>query len=609
MTSRIARREFLAGLVVTVAVSPLGVGCSSDDDGGTTPGVKYSTDPADQLAVFPQGIASGDPKPDSVILWTRVAPKSGSGSVKVIYEIATDEAFKSIIAKGELTADDASDHTLRVKPTGLSAYTSYFYRFKAEKVISPTGRTKTAPAADQDVPVRFAFASCQDFVGRYYHAWKAFLEQEDPVDFVLWLGDYIYETNGDPDFQTSTPDRTVTIQDGIEIVKGVKAASSLADYRGLYRQYRSDENLRAAHAAFPFICIWDDHEFANDSWQDHSTDFNEKKGDEKSTERRENANQAWFEYQAADVTFEADKTFPEDLVIYRTLRYGKHVELFLTDQRSYRDDHCIPEGAATTDKPAGAPSDVPTYAEAGKLSANSALGTRNFCKKPGFDKIEAFVKPTMLGDKQKSWLIDGMKASTATWKMWGNETQLLQMTVDLSLPGVPILFQGIWYLTVDQWDGFRTERKEVLEALSAVENLVVLTGDIHAFYAGELYPDFDAPGAKPMGVEYVCAGISSSPFQEIVANQVLNLDPDGNFGLKPLATDKAKFDAAVQSANPHYKHVEGFSHGIAVVDVNGATDIEVTFLGVADVKTKTFDGTVTRSRYKTAAGTNKIEKI
>ncbi|MBK7585708.1 MAG: alkaline phosphatase D family protein [Myxococcales bacterium] len=606
MASRIARRDFLTGLVVTVAVTPLG--CSSDDGGGADP-VKYSSDPADQAAVYPQGIASGDPKPDSVILWTRALPKSGAGSVQVIYEIASDEAFTDIIAKGSVSADEAMDWTVRIKPTGLSAFTSYYYRFKAEKVISITGRTKTAPAADADVPVRFAFASCQDFVGRYYHSWTAFLDQEDPVDFIVWLGDYIYETNGDPDFQTSTPDRQVEIPDGLEIVTGVKAATTLADYRALYKQYRSDANLQRAHAAFPFITIWDDHEFANDAWQDHATDFNEKKGEEKSTERRENSNQAWFEYQPADVTFDANKAFPDDLVIYRTLRYGKHVELFLTDQRSYRDDHCIPEGAGTTDKPAGAPAGVPTYSEAGKLDKNAALGSRNFCKKSGFDAIEAFVKPTMLGAKQKQWLIDGMKGSNATWKIWGNETQLLQMAVDLTLPGVPILFQGVWYLTVDQWDGFRTERAEVLQALSGVENLVVITGDIHAFYAGELHVDFDAPAAKPIGVEYVCAGISSSPFQEIVANQVLSLDPDGNFGLKPLATDVSKFNSLLQSTSPHYKHADSFAHGIAIVDVATDKDIQVTFLRVADVKTKTFDGTVTRTRFKTAAGSNTVEKL
>ena len=146
------------------------------------------------------------------------------------------------------------------------------------------------------------------------HRWKACLA-DDPVDHVVWLGDDIYATDGDPDFQTIAPDRKITIPDGIEIAPKVKAAKSLEDYRGLYRQYRSDEHLQKVHASYPFITIWDDHEFANDCWQDDATDFNDKKGDEKSTARRENANQAWFEYQPADVSFDANQAFPIYLVI------------------------------------------------------------------------------------------------------------------------------------------------------------------------------------------------------------------------------------------------------------------------------------------------------
>ena len=348
---RLRRRDFLQAIVVTAAAVPFS-GCGSDDDGG-------GSTAADPDAEFPQGLASGDPKPDSVVLWTRAVPVSGSGSVKVRYEVALDEAFESMVAQGSVSVTEDSDWTVRIKPVGLEPYTQYYYRFKAGKMVSDVGRTKTAPTADQDVNVRFAFASCQDFIGRYYHSWKAFLEQEEPVDFVVWLGDYIYETNGDPDFQLNDPNRKIDIQDGIQLLPDsdptVKAASSLADYRGIYKQYRADENLRKAHQMFPFITIWDDHEFANDCWQDHSTDFNEAKGEEKNTPRREAASQAWFEYQAADVDWDAAAAFPNDLTIYRTLRYGKHVELILTDQRSYRSDHVIPEAATGGQKPEGAP--------------------------------------------------------------------------------------------------------------------------------------------------------------------------------------------------------------------------------------------------------------
>jgi alkaline phosphatase D len=441
MASSFNRRAFLRGFIVTVAASPL-AGCG--DDAVTPDGP--STDPEDQERVFPQGLASGDPSPSSVILWVRVEPESETGPIDVQFEVATDEAFSSLVAEGDVTVSEDTDHTLRVKVTELSPFTTYYYRFTSRDVISPVGRTKTAPADDADVSVRFAFASCQDFIGRYYHSWKA-LAAEPDVDFVLYLGDYIYETNGDPDFQQSTSDRKIDIPDGVALLDddpSVKGALTLRDYRGIYKQYRRDPDLRAIHARFPFICIWDDHEFANDAWQDHATDFNEAQGDEKSPERRHAASQAWFEFQPADVSFEAAADPPDDLKIYRTIRYGKHVELFLTDQRSYRDDHVIPEGAAPTDRPPGAPATVPTYAEAGKtpLFPNSEVFSRNFVIKQGFDGIEAYVQPTMLGAAQKQWLIDAMTSSTASWKIWGNQTQLVQMMIDLTSFDIPDAFKG-----------------------------------------------------------------------------------------------------------------------------------------------------------------------
>ncbi|MEZ4221364.1 MAG: alkaline phosphatase D family protein [Polyangiaceae bacterium] len=608
---RVSRRSFLQATLVTASAVPFTAGCSDGDEGQQKQPAWfgfYSTDPADTLRVFPQGVASGDPKPDSVILWTRAVPDSGSGDVVVAYQIALDEEFTEVVASGRETTNESTDWTVRIKLVGLNPYTQYYYRFGAERVQSDIGRTKTAPSADQDVNVRFAFASCQDYIGRYYHSWQALLETEDPVDFVVFLGDYIYETNGDSDFQLTGGERQIEIPDGIEIEPGsppVKAAKTLADYRGLYKQYRSDETLKKVHRLYPFISIWDDHEFANDAWQDHATDFNEAKGDEKSTARREAANQAWFEYQLADVEWNADANFPDDLKIYRTLRYGKHMELVLTDQRSYRSDHAIPEKATGAERPAGAPDTVPTYAEAGKLSKNAAIGSRNFVRKSGFDGIEAYVKPTMLGAEQKQWLLDTVKGSDATWKIWGNETQLLEMLIDLSPFPVPSLFQGIYYFTVDQWDGFRTERMEVLKALEGVKNLVAITGDIHAFYASELQVDFDNPG-EPMAVEYVTAGISSSPVQEIAETQVNGLDPDGNFGLKPLIP---QFDKVLNDSNKHYKYNKSFAHGVAVMEIDGDKEVRVTFLDIQDVQAKTWDGKVTKTGFRTPSGSNRIETI
>jgi alkaline phosphatase D len=587
------RRAFLRGLLVSVAAGAVPA-CDDRDAPGDD---ELSTDPADRARVFPQGLASGDPSPSSVILWTRVEPPAGGGPVEVDYEVATDEAFEDVVATGSLSVSDSTDHTLRIRLTALEPYTTYHYRFVALGVQSIAGRTKTAPLPDADVSPRFAFASCQDYVGRFYHSYKALLA-DGPVDFVVFLGDYIYETDGDPSFQTESAERKVELPDGLDIGGGTKAALTLADYRTLYRIYRSDPDIQAVHAQAPFVCIWDDHEFANDCWRDHATDFNDERGDEKSPERRLAANRAWLEYQPADVGDD-----PADLRIYRTLRYGKHVELVLTDQRSYRDDHVIPEGALPSDKPEGSPDDFPTYIAAGKVFANSEIFSRNFVKKSGFDVFEDFEKPTMLGDEQKQWFLDAMKSSTATWKFWGSETQVVQMVLDLSGFDLPADFKGVYYFTVDQWDGFRTERRELVEALAGTPNVVVITGDIHGFYAAEIHPDPDAPGEVPVMVEYVTSGISSSPVQQIAQSAV-----DANPDFSALGALVPVFDDVLALASLEYKHRASNVNGISIVEVDADREIRVHFLEVADVFSAE-PGPVTKKSFRTRAGTNRVEPI
>jgi alkaline phosphatase D len=230
--------------------------------------------------------------------------------------------------------------------------------------------------------------------------------------------------------------------------------------------------LQSRRARSPFVVTWDDHEFADDCWQDHSTSFNGQDpvtkgplvGDEKSTQRRTNANRAFWEHQPIDVVYKSTLFFPADIAIYRNLRWGKHVEIFMTDQRQYRDDHLIPEGVGT---------DI----SVGKFIDYTIIGTRYFIRKSGFDTKEASAKPTLLGAAQKAWFLDAVKKSTATWKVWGNEVQVYQMGLDLKLlPGVPDdLCPGagctvepyVAYVNGDQWDGFRSERKEILEAFQA----------------------------------------------------------------------------------------------------------------------------------------------
>lgn len=597
MRDSMRRRDFLRLMAVTVAAgsAPLS-GCGSDDDG--TVDAFLDSDPGLTDATFPQGVASGDPRPDSVVLWARVQPPAGTASVEVAYQVAEDAAFGRIVAHGTLLTDAARDFTIKLKPVGLAPFTRYFYRFRALDVSSEIGETKTAPRPGDDVDVRFAFASCQDYNGRYYHAWRALVNEEAPVDFVLHLGDYIYETAAQSDFQTPSDDRIARIPDGQPASTGPipsTAAATIADYRALYKQYKADVDLREAHRRFPFIAIWDDHEFSNDAWQAQATYFNELEGyDEWQPERREAASQAWYEYMPADVPYDEAAAFPDDIRIYRNLRYGRHVEVFMTDQRYYRDDHAVPEG--------------PINLATGKVTENSAIGSRNFALKSGFDEIEADVAPTMLGAAQKQWLIDGMRSSTATWKIWGNQVQLWQMALDLSgFPALPEQYRDLFYFTLDQWDGYRSERREILTALADVRNIVAVTGDIHAFFAAELHPDFDDPG-EPTAVEYVTAGITSLSVQLITQATVAGNPLLSALGLLDLVPRSAQI---LRSTNAAYlRHADTLANGIAIVDVRADSEIEVTFLRVNAVTNPSYAAqTLERARFRTVSGSNRVETI
>src|SRR5215470_6107896 len=343
------RREVVKTFVVTagaVVAAPHLSGCS--DSGGTETPTTYS---------FPQSIASGDPRTDSIVLWTRVQ-SSATGDVPLAVEIATDEAFQSrvTVTPATVTAAASADFTVRVKVTGLTAGTRYFYRFRAgDTTTTNVGRFKTAADAAVDAPVRFALLSCQDFVGKFYNTLTELLASaQDDLDFVLFIGDYVYETTGDPQFQSQSG-RKVTFSDQAGAIQlGTSpnffyAAKSLSNYRELYKTYRGDATLQKVHEKFPFIVIWDDHEFSDDCWQDVGT-YTDGVKDETDKDRRQNAEQAFFEFQPVALDSEAtgalsltrDQLFP-NTKLYRDFRFGKHVHLLLTDYRSFRPDHPVPE--------------------------------------------------------------------------------------------------------------------------------------------------------------------------------------------------------------------------------------------------------------------------
>jgi alkaline phosphatase D len=367
----ISRRNFLKAVVVTASAIPL----------AASPRGKLGEQAVVDLDLFPQSVASGDPKPDSVVLWTRApATRPGNRWVPLRLEVATDRRFRRTLVQATVVARPEFDYCLRVKVTGLRPRARYCYRFLhlggPVSRSSPTGRFKTAPAPWDDVPVRFGLANCQDFIGRYYNAYLPLLEPEyADLDFILQLGDYIYETTGDPSFQSLDPDRAIRFDDEEGAIslgtpdESLFAARSLDNYRQLYRSYRSDPVLQRLHERFPSIHIWDDHEFSDDSWQDRGTYFDGRL-DEQDTERKRNAEQAWFEYtpiddaddvpqprwrqRVATLSQNPARRFP-DTRIFRQLRYGRHLHLAMLDTRSFRPDHLVPEdafpGAVVLDEP------------------------------------------------------------------------------------------------------------------------------------------------------------------------------------------------------------------------------------------------------------------
>ena len=355
-----SRRRFLRVLTVTASASALGlVGCRGSSNSSRN---NTQPPPAPILIIdetrYPQGIASGDPRPNAVLLWTRVAGLSGDGSLRL--QVSSDTSFAQLLVNSDFPVRAADDHCIKVRVLGLQPGQRYFYRFLLADgnrlLASPTGRTRTARALNDATPVRFAFISCQDYIGRYYNALMPLLQQD--LDFVIHLGDAIYETTGDPRFQATTSDRRVQFREpnqALRLGSGENtflAARTLSNYRDLHRTYRSDAVLKQLYAQFPVVAIWDDHEFADDSWRSNASHFNSRR-DERDDERRRDAEQAYFEYMPVDldpggaqavVQVDRSRLFP-NTVLYRKLRFGRDVELFLTDYRSYRPDHLIPEDA------------------------------------------------------------------------------------------------------------------------------------------------------------------------------------------------------------------------------------------------------------------------
>jgi alkaline phosphatase D len=379
----LTRRKFLNTVVLSasaVAVTSL-VGCGSDSDSSSAE-CSFSAD------IFKHSVMSGDPRQNSVILWTRIndaCALTNSQDVSVIVEVATDKDFTALVLSESVDVLAEYDHNIKLRLTGLDTDTRYYYRFvytqDGTNYTSNTGRTRTAPAPDSTRKVRFAYASCQDYIGRYYNNYLNLLTDEmlngsddaddEGLDFVVHLGDYIYETTGDPDFQEAAGERVVSFTDldgALKLGTDEKpyyAAQSLSNYRELYQTYRTDALLQKVQENFPMIVTWDDHEFSDDSWKDTSTYLNGVPGETNQLIRKQNSERAYFEsmpidheyaFDAAAVDVDSanaqqiamavsdEQLFP-NTKIYRDFTFGSQVHLLMSDFRSHRPDHLIPEDA------------------------------------------------------------------------------------------------------------------------------------------------------------------------------------------------------------------------------------------------------------------------
>jgi len=544
---------------------------------------------------FPQGVASGDPRESSLVFWSRCVRATGvSGDISVRLQVSTTAQFFNLLADLPLVASAAYDNTVRAKVTGLPAATPLYYRFLAGNDVSAVGVGKTAPASTATLAqLRFAWFTCQDWSVNHWAAMNLLVAED--LDFVVHLGDYIYETVGAA-FQSGAAEPAharISLPDGTKLSDGTVYATTLADYRTLYKTYRGDARLQAIHAKFPMIATWDDHEFSDDCWQDHQTYTN---ANLQQTARRRAANQAWVEYMPVDfgdVSFDSANAAFNNLRIYRDFRFGTLMHLVMTDERLYRDDHVVNEATITS-----AQGHDP-------INGSDSIGARYFVQVPVLQQFEALKTqalgrvPSILGTTQTAWWKQTLSNSTATWKVWGNEVMLSRLWLDLRA-SAPAPYNAQYVVNCDGWDGYPSHKADLLGHITSnnIQNVVAITGDLHAFQCGVVRDKPDTSTGTPAVVDFVSAGISSSSFYSYVKAGA------GSTPLAALVTSPATFDAVLKGNNPDFAYVDHDAQGYASATLT-ASSLQVVY---TKMKPLTSTGTVPdspvlkRTRITLAAG-------
>jgi alkaline phosphatase D len=481
---------------------------------------------------FGQGVASGQPTTNGITLWTKLDGLSRDARLQV--EISPDADFRRVIYRKPATASAANAYAVhhRAEHKVLQPGERYYYRFVTCTVDGPVGRFQTARPADSREPVRIAFFSCQDYESGYYTAHAA-LAKEPDIDFAICLGDYIYEKHYDD----------AAVRKDSTGANGDAEVQTLPEYRDKYALYHSDADLRAVRAAHPLLAIWDDHE-VEDNWARDQPGTATDNPRVAFPERRANGFKAFFEHQPR-IQVQGDRNR-----IYGAQRFGANAEVFLLDQRSYRDDQ--------------------------------PCGDQFFAPCPD----DTAPGRTLLGAAQKEWLVRSLADSKATWKIVGNQVMIMSLDVPAGNA-----------VNHDQWDGYAAERREILERVSAVKDITFVTGDIHTFFAGRVTPSGRQGPAQPAPVatEFVGGSITSKGVA------------DSATGEGGREVGKIPADATLRANNPHFVYSNQSSKGYAVLEAK-PNELLVTYKGVGTTQQPT-SAPVTLARFRVPRGQAEVETL
>lgn len=488
-----------------------------------------------QLAPFYHGVASGDPTSTSVIIWTRITPNTDAVQ-NVNWKVCTDTAMQNIVATGTATTDLTKDYTVKVDVTGLSPQTTYYYYFESNNAYSIVGRTRTAPTSVSE-NLKFAVVSCSNYEHGYFNVYERISERND-LDAVIHLGDYIYEYDTSTYASNNVNRANVPVHEIVEI----------DDYRTRYSLYRLDPQLRSVHQQQPFICIWDDHETANDAYvsgaQNHNPLNEYKPGQVEGdwSARKQAAKSAYLEWMPIR---ESQST------IYRKAQYGDLAEIWLLDTRI--------EGRE--EQPANVLAAAAPYR-------------------------------TILGQTQRDWLIDELKNTTSTWKVIANQVIFSPLNVGFAAgfgDGVPDptnidSINTVESIFMDIWDGYPQERSLILDSIEAndIDNIIILSGDFHSTFAFDVtdtpcdYPNPAAFNLPTPNASYSPATGSGSKAVEFVTPSVTSANFDENVGPIASAQFELSFNSNVPTGNPllpavnynpHMKYTDLDQHGYFVLDL------------------------------------------